>query len=105
MDDKKKRHTPHRDGERKEQNGQRISVRPGNFTPPGTPTLPAAQSAQQNGGERRGHHGRNHHNKNHKKSNPQNQAQNAEVKAPKAKKEPKANKKQKSNAKCENQNL
>ena len=28
------------------------------------------------------HHNRNHHNKNHKKSNPQNQAQNAESKAP-----------------------
>ena len=37
-----------------------------------------ANNAQQN----RNHHGRNHHNKNHKKSNPQNQAQNAEVKAP-----------------------
>ncbi|MBR7181508.1 MAG: hypothetical protein IKD28_01840, partial [Clostridia bacterium] len=63
MDDKKKRHAPHRDGERKEPNGQRISVRPGNFTPPGAPTLPAAQSAQQSGGERRSHHGRNHHNR------------------------------------------
>ena len=37
-----------------------------------------ANNAHQN----RNHHGRNHHNKNHKKSNPQNQAQNAEVKAP-----------------------
>ena len=43
-----------------------------------------ANNAHQN----RNHHGRNHHNKNHKKSNPQNQTQNAEVKAPEQKNAP-----------------
>ena len=34
MENKKKRFSPRREGEHKESNGQRISVRPGNFTPP-----------------------------------------------------------------------
>ncbi len=46
MEDKKKRFSPHREGEHKEGNGQRISVRPGNFTPPAEQSAQRAQQSK-----------------------------------------------------------
>ena len=58
--DKKNGQNPRGNAPREENNGQRISVRPGNFTPPGTPVEQKGQHAQggnQGGGRHRGRRG------------------------------------------------
>ena len=63
--DKKKKFYPREGTPREENNGQRITVRPGNFTPPGTPVEQkntqnnAAQNTAQGGGNAHGGTGRN----------------------------------------------
>ena len=64
--EKKKRSTPREGAPREENNGQRISVRPGNFAPPGTPVEhKSAQNAQggqaQGGNAQGGAQGGGHH--------------------------------------------
>ncbi len=66
--DKKNKQNPRDNGAREENNGQRISVRPGNFAPPGAPVEQRAaqggnnQGGNQGGGRHRGRRGgRNRH--------------------------------------------
>ena len=62
--DKKNGQNPRGNAPREENNGQRISVRPGNFTPPGTPVEQKGQHAQggnQGGNGQGGHQGGGRH--------------------------------------------